>query len=300
MKRSLSPRDLVLVLAVVTVWGFNFVPIRWALDEIPPFALAALRFLLAAVPAVFFVARPAMRWRDLIAYGLAIGMFQFGLLFLGIKLGMPAGLASLVIQLQVFFTIGLAMLLLRDRVHRWNVAGGAVALAGVAILGVYKLAGGTSATLAGFLLVIGAALAWAIGNLIAKRARNIDTFALVVWSSLAPPLPLAVLSYAVEGGAAPWRAIAGASWQTWTCVLFLAYAATLFGYASWNALLHRYPTALISPFALLIPAAGLGSGALFLHERLASTQMAGVMLVFAGLAINVYGARLWRAVARAA
>ena len=220
-------------------------------------------------------------------------MFQFGLLFLGIKLGMPAGLASLVIQLQVFFTIGLAVAFMGDRLHRWNVAGAIVALVGIVVLGAYKFASGLSGTLIGFFIIIGAAFAWAVGNVIAKRAQGADTFALVVWSSTVPPLPLAGLSYLFEGGSAGWHAVLGASWTTWICVLFLAWAATLFGYAKWNDLLHRYPTTLISPFALLIPVAGLASGAIFLAERLAPVQVAGVVLVFAGLAINVYGARLW-------
>ncbi len=208
----LSGRDLVLTLAVVAVWGYNFVPIKIALVEVPPFALAALRFFFAAVPVVFFVRRP--------------------------------------------------------------------------------LAGGLSGTFTGFLLVIAAALAWAVGNIIAKRGagtHGADMFALVVWSSLVPPLPLAALSYAAEGGADVLRAVASMSITAWACVLFMAYGGTLFGYGSWNALLHRYPTPLISPFALLIPVFGLASGALFLGESLAPLQAVGALLVLAGLAINVYG-----------
>ncbi len=294
MQHRIAPADLALTLAVVVLWGFAFVPIKWALADLPPFLLAALRFLFAAVPAVFFVARPAMPLRDIVGYGVAIGVFQFGLLFLGMQLGMPAGLSSLVIQTQVFFTIGLAVAFAGDRLQRWNVAGAIVAIAGIAILAVHKLATGATATLAGFLLVIAAALAWGVGNVIAKRARGADMFAMVVWSSLAPPLPLILASYLFEGGVAPFRAILAAAPGTWGSVLFLAWGATLFGFGSWNRLLHRYPTPLISPFALLIPVSGLASGALFLGERLASSQAAGVALVFAGLLVNVYGMRIWR------
>ena len=132
-----SPAHLVLTLAVVAVWGFAFVPIRIALDEIPPFALAALRFLFAAIPAFLFVRRPDMPWRGVVAYGLAIGVFQFGLLFLGMKLGMAAGLSSLVIQTQVFFTLGLAVAVAGDRLHRWNALGAVVAAGGIVVLGAY-------------------------------------------------------------------------------------------------------------------------------------------------------------------
>ncbi len=295
MKAHLTPRDLLLTLAVVAIWGYMFVPIKVALREVPPFALASLRFALAALPLVFFVRRPAMPWRYVVGYGFAIGVFQFGLLFLGMKLGMPAGLSSLVIQLQVFFTIGLAMMLDGDQLRRHNLWGAAITVAGVALLAAHKLGAGESGTFVGFLLVIASGLAWAIGNIIAKHgagAHAPDMFALVVWSSLVPPLPLAALSYALEGGPAVAQTVAHASAIVWACLLVMAYGATLFGFGSWNALLHRYPTTLISPFALLIPVSGLASGALFLGESLAPLQAAGVALVFAGLAVNTYAPRL--------
>ena len=294
MSPRLSSRDLLLVLAVVAVWGFTFVPMRWALDTVPPFALAALRFAFAAVPAMFFVRRPAVSWGTLVAYGLAIGVLQFGLLFLGMKLGMPAGLSSLVIQMQVFFTIGLAAWWLHDRLSWHSLVGAAIATAGIGVLAAHKFAAGSGATLAGFVLVIAAALAWAVGNVIAKRAagkREVDMLAMVVWASLAAPLPLAVASYLFEGGPAAWDAVTAMTWRPWACVLFMSYFATLFGLAQWNALLHRYPTALIAPFALLIPVSGLVSGALLLGEGLAPLQLAGVALVLCGLAWNVFGAQ---------
>ncbi|MFO1315674.1 MAG: EamA family transporter [Burkholderiales bacterium] len=352
----LSLRDLAIVLAIVVIWGFAFVPMRWALETVPPFALAALRFLCAAVPAVFLVRRPRVAWRWLVAYGFAIGVFQFGLLFLGMKLGMPAGLSSLVIQTQVFFTIGLAGWLLHDRLTRHSLIGAAIASTGILVLAWHKVALGATATVVGFLLVVAAAFSWAVGNVIAKRAAgppqgarapsggseavptasvgavtraagpprgarassggraavpaarvgaahpaaagaDVDMLGMVVWSSLAAPLPLALASWIFEGGPAAWAAVVNMTWVPWACVLFMAYFATLFGLARWNALLHRYPTAVIAPFALLIPVSGLVSGAAFLGEGLAPIQFAGVALVLAGLAWNVLGAqaRAWLA-----
>lgn len=294
-RTHLSPRDLALTLAVTALWGFMFVPIKWALVEIPPFALAALRFVAAALPAMLFIPRPAMPWRDVAAYGLAIGFFQFGLLFLGMKLGMPAGLSSLVIQLQVFFTIALAVMFTGDRLTRANLAGAAVAGLGIVVLAIHKLDAGMTATFTGFLLVVAAAFAWGVGNVMAKRSAKShgadNMFALVVWSSIVPPIPLAIASYLFEGGAGVWAAVTHASWLAWGCVLFMAWGATLFCFGSWNGLLHRYPAALIAPFALLIPVAGIASGWLFLGESLAPLQMAGVALVFGGLAINVIASR---------
>jgi O-acetylserine/cysteine efflux transporter len=303
MRARLTPRDFALVLAVVALWGFAFVPIKWALAEVPPFMLAAMRFLFAALPAVLFVRRPAMRASAVAGYGFAIGVVQFGLLFLGMKLGMPAGLSSLVIQLQVFFTIALTVMFAGDRLHRWNVAGALVAFAGMAVLAAFKFAEGMTGTLAGFAAIVVAATAWGAGNLVAKRSAGADMFSLVVWSSLVPPPVLMLVSTIAEGGAAPFRALLDASMSTWGWILFLAWGATLFGFSSWNRLLHRYPAPLISPFALLIPVSGLASGALFLGESLAPLQAAGVALVFAGLAINVFGARMqagWGVLLRAA
>jgi O-acetylserine/cysteine efflux transporter len=279
---------------VVAVWGYTFVPIKVALVEVPPFALAAMRFLFAALPMALFVRAPVMPWRSVVAYGSAIGIGQFGLLFLGIKMGMPAGLTSLVIQMQAFFTIGLAVALTGDRVQRHNIAGGVIALIGIAVLAWHKLAIEPSATMLGFLLVIAAAFAWATGNIIAKRGagnHGADMFALVVWSSLVPPIPLALLSYMTEGGSAVWQAVSHMSLKAWACVFVMSYGGTLFGYASWNALLHRYPTPLILPFSLLIPISGFASGALFLDESLAALQAVGALQVFAGLAVNVFGPR---------
>jgi O-acetylserine/cysteine efflux transporter len=261
----------------------------------PPFALAAVRFFFAAVPLVFFIRPPQIPWRFVAAYGFAIGVCQFGLLFLGMKLGMSAGLSSLVIQVQVFFTIGLGIAFLGDRLATRNLVGALIAAAGIALLAAYKMMSGATSTLIGFVLVLIAAVAWACGNVIAKRAagdHEADMFALVVWSSLVPPLPLAVLSYLFEGGSDVWTVVIHASWVAWGSVLFLAWVATLFGFASWAALMHRYPTGLISPFALLVPVSGLASGALFLGESLAALQIIGGLLVFAGLIVNVYGGRI--------
>jgi len=298
MPSRLSLRDLCIVLAVVTIWGIAFVPIRWALDVVPPFALAALRFLFAAIPAIFFIRRPKVGSGTLVAYGFAIGVFQFGLLFLGMRLGMPAGLSSLVIQVQVFFTIGLAAWWLHDRLTRHGLIGAGIAAAGIVMLGTQKVAEGATSTLAGFLLVIGAALAWAAGNIIAKRAAgraDVDMLGMVVWASLAAPLPLFAASFLFEGGASVVPGIVHMGWQPWACVLFMSYLPTLYCLANWNRLLHRYPTAAIAPFALLIPVSGLVGGALFLGETLAPLQFVGAALVLAGLAWNVLGpqAREW-------
>lgn len=286
-------RDVALLAGVAVLWGFNFVPIRWALDDIPPFMLASARFFLAAVPLVFFVKRPALPWRYIVGYGVAIGAGQFGLLFLAIHLGFPAGLASLLIQVQVFFTIALAALLAHDKPRPQHLAGACIAALGIVALVAQRLGTGVG-SVGGLLLVLAAAVSWAAGNVTAKVAgqrHRFDMFGLVVWSSLAAPLPLLAMSYAFEGGTAAWQALPSAGWLAWLSVLFMAYAATCFGFAVWNRMLHKYSAGQVAPFALLVPIAGLGSAALVLDEPLNPVQAVAAGLVLGGLAVAVLGRR---------
>lgn len=287
----MSPRDILLALCVVTVWGLNFVAIRWGVDEVPPLLLTALRYLFAAVPAVFFVKPPKVGLRLLVGYGMAIGFAQFGLLFFAIKLGMPAGLGSLVMQLQAFFTIGLAVLFLGERPAASQLVGAAVALAGIGVIGAERLDG---AALLPLLMTIAAAFFWGVGNIATKQAGKVDMLAFVVWSALVPPIPLLACSLLIEGPGAIPEAIAQLSWRGAGSLAFIAYASTLFGYGLWSLLLSKYPANMVAPFSLLVPIAGIGSAALLLGERISGLEIAGSALVFAGLLVNVFGPRVRR------
>jgi O-acetylserine/cysteine efflux transporter len=284
-------RDLLLALAVVTVWGVNFVAIKWGVDEVPPLLLTALRFLCAAVPAIFFIRRPKIGLRILVAYGLSIGVLQFGLLFVAIKLGMPAGLSSLVMQLQVFFTIGLAVVFLGERPGWFQLVGAVVAFAGIGAIGLERLEG---AALVPLLMTIVAALFWGIGNIFTKKAGKIDMLSFVVWSSLVPPIPLYLASLLFEGPEALPQALGDITWLGGGSLLFISYGATLFGYGLWSLLLSRYPANVVAPFTLLVPIAGIGSAALLLGETISGIEVLGSMLVFGGLAVNLFGPRLWK------
>jgi O-acetylserine/cysteine efflux transporter len=288
-------RHIALAIAVAIVWGVNFVPMRWAVDDIPPLLATALRYALAAVPAVFFVPRPRVRLPLLVAYGVSIGVCQFGLLFVALKMGMPAGLASIVMQLQAFFTVLLAVLLMGERRTASTFAGGLIAVLGIVAIGAERLGG---AALMPFAITVGAALFWGIGNVLSKRAGRIDMLGFVVWSSLVPPIPLLILSLLTEGPGAIPAALAGISWRSAGSLLFMSYAATIFGYGVWGMLLNRHPAGTVSAFSLLIPVAGLVSAALLLGETVSPLEVGGSVLVLAGLAVNVLGPRIasgWRA-----
>ncbi|AXF15354.1 EamA family transporter [Paraburkholderia caledonica] len=282
----MSPRDLLLALIVVIAWGVNFVVIKVGLHGVPPMLLGALRFMLAAFPAVFFVKRPQLPWRWLLAYGVTISLGQFAFLFSAMYVGMPAGLASLVLQAQAFFTLIFAAFFLHERFRLPNVAGLLIAAAGLAVIG---MQGGHAMTLAGFLLTLCAACSWALGNIVTKKVGKVDLVGLVVWGSLIPPLPFLALSYAFEGPQRIAAALSGISAMSIFAIVYLAFIATLIGYGLWSRLLSRYPASQVAPFSLLVPIVGLASASLFLDEQLSGAQVAGAVLVMAGLAVNVFG-----------
>lgn len=284
-------RHVVLALSVAVVWGLSFIAIRWGVDEVAPLLLTALRYVFAALPAVFFVKRPAVGWPLLIGYGLAIGVGQFGLLFLAIKLGMPAGLSSLVIQLQVFFTIFLAFAFFGERPGIAQLGGAAVALVGIGVIAVERLEG---AALLPLLLTIGAAGCWGLGNMVGKAAGRIDMLGFVVWSALIPPIPLFLASLLLDGPGAIPLAMEHLTLKGIGSIAFMAYIATLFGFGAWAWLLSRYSTGQVAPFALFVPVAGIASAALFLGEAITGVEIIGSVLVFGGLLINVFGPRLLR------
>jgi O-acetylserine/cysteine efflux transporter len=278
-------RDLALVLLVVLLWGVNFVVIKLGLRGVSPFVLAGLRFTLTALPAVFFLRRPKLPFRIYAGFALTSFLGQFTLLFWAIKVGMPTGLTSLVHQSQAFFTVLLAAVVLGERPQRVQLVG-----MGVAALGLASIAtgSGTSFPLAGLVLNLGAAMAWAAGNLVSRslaRHGEVNALAFVVWAALPLPLPFFALAWAFEGREAVTASLTAMDALSWAAVAYLAYGATLTGYGLWSRLLRTYPAGQVARFALLVPVIGLGCGWLVFGERLTAAQLAGCALVTAGLAL---------------
>lgn len=292
---SLSLRHALLALAVMAVWGSNFVVIRVGLDHLPPLLFATLRFSLAFLPAALFLKKPDVPWRNLAAYGVLIGAGQFGLLFLAMKDSISPGLASLVVQTQAFFTIALAMRLTGEKVRGFQYAALALAAAGIGVI-IWRTDG--SATPLGIALVLGAALSWAGGNLVARRTPNVNMLSFVVWASLFSIPPLLVLSLVFEGWPAIVHGLARADAVTWAAVAWQAVGNTMFGYAVWGWLLARYPAATVAPMSLLVPVFGMAASALFLHEALPGWKLAAAGLVMAGLALNTFWPRIQKMLAR--
>lgn len=278
---------LLLALAVVAVWGTNFVVIKWGLAELPPFLLASLRFALSSLPFVLFIRRPTTAWWRLAAFGVLLGAGQFGLLFLAMKADISPGLASLVVQAQVFITIVLAGL----KVKPAQLAAFALALAGMGWIAWQARQGGAGVSLLGVGLVLSAATCWSVANLVARGAGKVDALGFMVWSSLFALPPLVAMSLAFEGSASQLVGVAwAASGAAWATVAWQAVGNTLFGYGAWNWLLARHPPATVTPAALLVPVFGMGASALVLGEGLPAWKLGAAGLVMTGLALNLWAA----------
>jgi len=287
-------KHLALALLTVTIWGLNFVFIQIALHAIPPIFLSFLRFFLVAVPAIFFVRRPQIPFRALALYGLSMFALQFGFLFSGMRVGVPAGVASLVHQLQVFFTMGLAVWVFGDRPHPTRWAGALIAFGGVGIVALHAH-GDVSAAGLGLLLL--GSISWGVGNIAAKRAGAVNPFALVIWGSAVAIGPLLALSLVVEGPHAIAASMSSLSLGVAGAVGFIAYASTLVAFSFWASLLHHYAPSRVAPFTLLVPVVGFVGSMLLLGEGMPGWKLAAATLVLIGLGLNNFGQRLTGSVA---
>ncbi|HCD6621307.1 TPA: EamA family transporter [Pseudomonas aeruginosa] len=282
---------ILLALLVTLIWGLNFVVIKVGLGDFPPLLFCALRFALAALPLLVLRGPMPAPFGRILLIGVLLGVVKFGLLFVGMAQGMPAGLSSLVLQSQVFFTILIAALWLGERPSPRGLFGLLLAAAGLVLIGLERPLGDS---LLAFLLVVAAALAWSFANIATKRSGATDMLRLICWVSLVPPLPLLVLSYVFEGPQTIERAVLNMSWGGFGALLYIAFGATTVGFAIWSFLLRHYPASLVTPFALAVPVSGMLAGWLLLGERLDLDSLLACALVFVGLAITLLPASLLR------
>lgn len=285
----MRPRDVVVALLVALVWGVNFVAIDIGLAALPPLLFVALRFLLTAFPAVLFVPRPGVGVRPVVALGLLMCVGQFGLLFVAMGLGLPAGLASVVIQGQALFTAVFGAVLLRERPGAWQAAGLVVAVAGLGVIGAER---GSGVPVLALVLVIGGAACWGGANVVTRAAHPQRPLSLLVYSSLVAPAPLVGLSLLVEGPAAD---LAGMGHlidgRVVLSTAYIVVLGTFAGFGAWYWLLGRYPSSSVAPFSLLVPVSGLTSAWLVLGEVPTTAQVVGSAVAIAGVGLVVAGGR---------
>ena len=279
-------RDIALAILVALVWGFNFVVIKEGLTAFPPLLFSALRFVSAAVPAVFLLRRGTIPWSVILKVGLVLGVVKYSLMYLGVKAGMPAGLSSLAIQSQVLFTAGLSAWVLKDAPAPWQRVGIGVALAGILLIATTRQGDVNGA---GFALLMGAAAAWGVANILIKQAA-VDSFRLMVWMSVVPPLPLFILSFLFEEGQL--EALARLDAKGVGAVLYTGVIATVLAFGVWGYLFRKYSPNVVSPFSLLVPVFGMTLSSEVLGERLSPMELGAAGLVLAGLVLIVLGRRL--------
>jgi O-acetylserine/cysteine efflux transporter len=277
---NLPPKHLLLVLLIVLIWGVNFVAVFIALESFPPFLLSALRFGLSALPWVFFMPRPKGSFKLIVYYGLFNFALQFGFIFTGIHLGISPGLASLVLQIQVFFSMGLAFLFFHDRPSPFKIAGSLISFIGIGIVG-YHINGGS--TFIGLMLMLLAALSWAAGNIFTKKIHSESPLALVVWGNLVAFPVMALVSFVFEGPLVIQSSIQNTSWAAVGAVLYIVYFSTHIGYGAWGFLMKSYSTSVVVPFTLLVPLVGFMSSALYLGEELQSWKLLAAVFILGGL-----------------
>ncbi|WP_328948610.1 EamA family transporter [Streptomyces sp. NBC_00184] len=291
----MRPLHIALAVLVAALWGVNFVVIELGLDHFPPLLFSALRFLVAALPAVFFVGRPKVAWKWIVGVGLALGVAKFGLLFIGMDRGMGAGLSSLVLQVQAVFTALFAALVLGERPGKVALLGMAVAFSGIGVAAVDE---GASGPVLAFVLVIAAAACWGVSNVLTRRAAPPDSLNFMVWVSTVPVLPLLGLSLLFEGWGRDRDALAALDLSGAAIIVYVAWVVTIFGFGAWGFLLSRYQASSVAPFTLLVPVFGMSSAALLLGESVSPLRWCAAALLVGGVALtSLAGARRTRAAA---
>jgi len=291
----MKKKDVLLALLLVTIWGVNFTVIKLGLGGVPSMLLVALRYLLTVFPAIFFVKKPNTQWKYIMLYGLTVGVGQFACLFYAMEIGMPAGIASIVLQIQAFISPVLAMVFLNEKLKIRQIAGFVIASAGLVIIGAANTAGGIgSIPFAAIILNLMAPFFWAASNIVARIASDkaaangekLDMFSLVVWSGLIPPIPVLGLALILDTPQTIINALTNLSGISIFAVIYLAFGATLFGYGVWNVLLGKYPMSTVAPLPLTVPVIALLSARIVLQEQLSGMQWLGVSVILAGLIIT--------------
>lgn len=289
----MSLKHSLLAVLVMLVWGANFVVIDEGIDDVPPLLFLAIRFVFVAFPLVLFVPRPAASWKVVLAVGGFMSLGQFSLLYIALDLGMPAGLASLVLQAQVIFTIVIAAVVIKEPPSRRQVIGAAIGTLGLALV---IIAHGATAPIVPVLVILGAAMSWATGNVITRKAGVQSGFSLVVWSALVVPVPALALSFVVDGGSEISRAMTHFSGIAIASTAYTVLGASLVGYGIWNSLLARYPASAVVPFVLLVPIVGIASAWLVQDEVPTTLEIIGGVVMLAGVAAATISRRGARAV----
>ena len=276
-------RDFGLLFALMALWGLNFSVIKLGVNSVHPLVLTALRFSFAVFPLIFFIKKPDVPWRYLIAYGLSFGVGVWGLTTLSIGAGVSAGMASLLLDMSVVSSLLVGWLCLNETITRNKLLGAGLALLGL-ILIMYSEGG--SVTGQGLVLVLMASVFWSINGLIVKRANTKSIFAFNIWGMVFAPLPLLLLAVMLEGTQIITELPNQFTQWTLFSALFQAYPTTLLGYWFWNKMIMKYSVSSVAPMTLLVPVFGILGGYWFYDESIETSQIIAAVLILLGLFVG--------------
>lgn len=287
----MTKKDGLLALLITFIWGINFSVIKLGLGSIDPFLLAALRFLLTAIPLVFFLPKPDIKLSFIAIYGILFGVGLWGMVNLGIYLGAPAGVASLLLQLSAYFTIIFGYLFFSEKLNFYQIIAMLISFFGLMVL---VFSNDKSSNLFALFLIIIGALSMGLSNVIIKKLSPKNVFSFMAWSSLFSPIPLLLLAMLTNNELSLFSAFKNIdSWGIFS-LLFQVYITTLFAYWIWNNLLKKYPISTVAPISLLVPIFGfLGSFILF-EETLTPTKLLSSGIILLGLGLFVLSGKLIR------
>jgi O-acetylserine/cysteine efflux transporter len=282
-------KDFLLAILITAIWGLNFSVIKIGLTSLDPFTLAGVRFLLCAFPLVFFIKKPDIPMFYVVFYGILFGVGLWGMVNLGIYFGASAGIASLVLQTSVFFTIIMGVIFLQEKIEKIKIVGFILAVLGLVFI--LNLTDG-SITYVGLILVVIGALSWSIANVVVKKSGVTKIFSLMIWSSLFSPIPLLLLAYLTQGQEVFSNFLTNIDGKAIFSILFQVYPTTLFGYWIWNTLINKYEISKVAPLSLLVPIFGLLGSYIIFNEEMSMGKIIACVLIIGGLLVNTFGHKL--------
>jgi O-acetylserine/cysteine efflux transporter len=281
MESVMSLIQIVCAVMVPLLWGYQFVVIKVGIVEFPPLFFLGLRFLAMALLLVPFVKKPARQeLSPVAAISVFLGGLNFGLFYVGLGLG-SGSISAVAYQLATPFTILLAWPLLAERPSLVTSSGVLLAFLGVVVLAAGP---GLSANAIPILLVVGAALAFAVANVLTKRHGPFDPLMLTGWSSLFTVPQVMLMSFVLEDGQL--TSLVTADERGWLALAYTVFIGGIVGFSLWFWLIARCTMGRVAPFGLLLPVFALISSVLFLDEHITPTLIVGALLAISGVAIT--------------
>ena len=279
----MKTRELLLALLVPLTWALGFTVAKAALDEFPPLLLMSMRFFIAGLILVWFVPIPRHCLRDLFWISLVGSTVQYGLTFTGLSM-IDASLGGIIVQLEVPFSVLLAVIIFRERPGLLRIIGMTVSFIGIALIAGKP---GLSGQLEGILLTASGALVWAIGQIMYKRiSSQIDGLTGIAWIGVIAAPQMLLGSLIFETGQVD--ALMNASWMGWASVAYLGLIMTVVGYGIWFTVLARNPVSHVMPVLLVLPVFTVLFSVLLLGERPSLEVLLGGVTILAGVSLIVF------------